>query len=837
MIFRTIVYSILNNRLKVAAVVLLLLAACSSQVISLPDVHNDDLELIKELPAKILTYNDIKPTLEKRCIVCHGCYDAPCQLKLSSFEGVQRGANKLKVYNKKRFTWQQPTRLFIDANTTDAWREMKFFSVVPEGESLTAEENLKQSLLYQMLSLKNRNPLPESGELPKDLDVSLDRKQTCSRLDGFGQFAADHPLWGMPFAVPNLSDEEYKMLVQWLAQGAKPSKQALPSSESLSQVQEWETFFNGSSYKQRLVSRYIYEHLVLGHLHFKGAPEREFFRLVRSRTPAGQIIDEIATTRPYDDPEGQFYYRLRPYNASIVEKNHIVYELSDARMLRFRQLFMQPDYEVKELPGYNPGESASFFDRKLVMVKKWFGLYKDTPFKTFAAIPARIRYQFLLDDARFFINGFIKGPVCRGQSALSSIEDQFWVFFLKPENPPAPFTQHGLDGEFLDKMDEYLHLPTELGDTKRLFTGWIKYWPDEQRYMKAKIDYYNGGKQKLPQLPIDKALDYFIWDGVGANGVADKNAALTIFRHFDSASVHYGLHGKTPETAWVIDYPVFERLHYLLVAGFNPFGTLGHQLGARLYMDFLRIEGEDNFLYFLPTETRKQLYKSWHEIDRKTTALIDKKVSTEWLKVKSVSGYKTAQPQQELFTLLKQHVASLRSDQDDLNRCDSEDCIHSAGDRAMQRLAKTLRGKILQIFPEVSYLRIGGEHGTAYTLIHNKSYRSDTFAKEVHDRSEADMEQDTLTVVRGLAGSYPNYFFDVKAEDADAFVDACAAVRNKGDYNRMLNQYGIRRTNPAFWTMSDWFQDLHAKRQPVESGILDLSRYKDRDIKEDKQPE
>ncbi|VAW98726.1 Fatty acid cis/trans isomerase, partial [hydrothermal vent metagenome] len=26
--------------------------------------------------------NQVKPVLERRCVVCHGCYDAPCQLKL-----------------------------------------------------------------------------------------------------------------------------------------------------------------------------------------------------------------------------------------------------------------------------------------------------------------------------------------------------------------------------------------------------------------------------------------------------------------------------------------------------------------------------------------------------------------------------------------------------------------------------------------------------------------------------------------------------------------------------------------------------------------------------------
>ncbi|WP_161957544.1 fatty acid cis/trans isomerase [Mariprofundus sp. EBB-1] len=822
------------SHMRGAAVVIGLCSLVPFSALAGLSVADQDLALIQTLPEKTLTFDDIRPTLERRCIVCHGCFDAPCQLKLSSFEGLDRGASKVPIYSKTRVTWQQPTRLFIDANSTEQWRGMGFFSVIDkQQEQHASEDHLRNSLLYQMLNLKRQHPLPETGMLPDDLDVSLDRKQRCSRLNAFDKFAGDHPMWGMPYALPGLSDAEYNILIQWLAQGARADKPIQQSSEIVKQVEQWETFFNGGSNKQQLVSRYIYEHLVLGHIHFRGGPDRVFFRLVRSRSGPGQPVDEIATVRPYDDPESPFYYRLRLYKPSVVEKNHIVYEFSPQRMQRYQELFMQPDYTVATLPGYNKGEATGFFDRNMVKLKKLFGLYEEqliTPFKTFAAIPAKLRYAFLLDDARFFINGFIKGPVCRGQSALSSIEDHFWVFFLKPEHPPAPYTQHGLDGAFLNDMDEYLHLPTELDDTNRLFTAWITYWPDEQRYMQAKLDYYKSkqGKQPLlPVLPIKKALDYFIWDGKADDGRINNNAALTVFRHYDSASVHYGLLGEAPETAWVIDYPVLERLHYLLVAGFNPFGVVGHQLGARLYMDFLRIEGEDNFLYFLPTKARKTLYQSWHDIDRKTLP-DQRKASKAWLSVESVSGFNTAHPQQELYDLLKHYVQSVRPDEEDLNRCDQNDCFASASDRAVHRLGNTLHGEMLEIFPEVSYLRVGGEEGTAYTLIHNKSYREDTFAKEVNDRSEADMQLDTLTVLRGLAGSYPNFFFDVKAEDLDGFVDTCAAIRNKDDYESMLTRFGIRRTNPAFWSVSDWFQDLHARTEPVESGLFDLSRYKDR---------
>lgn len=48
----------------------------------------------------------------------------------------------------------------------------------------------------------------------------------------------------------------------------------------------------------------------------------------------------------------------------------------------------------------------------------------------------------------------------------------------------------------------------------------------------------------------------------------------------------------------VIGYPLFERMHYLLLAGYDVYGNIGHQLATRLYMDFLRMEGELNFSPF-----------------------------------------------------------------------------------------------------------------------------------------------------------------------------------------------------------------------------------------------
>ena len=160
----------------------------------------------------------------------------------------------------------------------------------------------------------------------------------------------------------------------------------------------------------------------------------------------------------------------------------------------------------------------------------------------------------------------------------------------------------------------------------------------------------------------------YIWDGEGSN----PNAALTIFRHLDSASVNYGFIGDYPETAWVIDYSVLERIHYLLVAGFDVYGNLGHQLNTRLYMDFLRTEGEDYFLVFMPSDKRITIRDSWYQGIRESNKEDEGKIT--WLQKEFVTGYKTDNPQLELYRQLEDYLGPLAGDGDYINRCTMDQC-------------------------------------------------------------------------------------------------------------------------------------------------------------------
>jgi len=762
-------------------------------------------ELSSIIPGNTLVFeSQVRPVLERRCVVCHGCYDAPCQLKLSSREGLQRGASEVLVYDTARITPIPPTRLFVDAKSVGEWRDRDFHPVINEGGQ-TPENNLENSVLYHLLRLKQQHPQPRVDHLPDSFTLRLNREQTCPTLETVDDYAREHPLWGMPYAMPDLSEQECRILVSWLALGAPTPAPPGPSAAVLPQIKQWERFFNQPSKKQRLVNRYLYEHLFHAHIHFAGSPAREFYRLVRSTTPPGEAIDEIPTVRPYDDPgTARFYYRLLKYHASIVIKNHIVYEFSDERMQRYRELFLAPGYEVRDLPGYQP-EIAS------------------NPFKVFIDLPLESRYRFLLDEARFFIEGFIKGPVCRGQLALNVIEDRFWVLFFDPDQ--EVFTN---DASFIGDMAGDLQLPADRRSTLNLFSIWTDYWQRQRRYMTSKQALF----EQINTHDIKHALGY-LWDGDGSN----PNAALTVFRHFDSGSVTYGLEGDDPETAWVIDYPLFERIHYLLVAGFNVYGNLVHQANTRIYMDFLRMEGEDHFLVFLPAAKRKSIRDGWYA-GLRTSVEEFFSAPQEWLQVDSVKGYRTDDPQQELYQYIKGRVAGVARLADALNRCGINECPDQPSDpdtlqvdRSMNTIAR-MQGSSLYDLPDIAFVRVvkdSPEQDMAYTLIRNKAYKNVTsFLADETERDRADIEQDTMTVVNRLEGSYPNLFFSVELSDIDAFTERCATISNHGDYKKFVDLYGIRRTNPDFWELADWFQDRIARDQPVRAGLFDLGRYANR---------
>ena len=730
--------------------------------------------------------HDIRPLMERRCLVCHACYDAPCQLKLDSMQGLQRGASKERVYDSTRLAPMAPSRLFEDSQTTVAWRARAFSPVMPDDPN-APETDRRAGLVVRLLELKKQHPLPPGKILPATFDFSLNRKEQCPRSEELDSFAKKYPEWGMPYGLPALSEAEHGTLAQWLAAGAPDHGPAPLSTTLMKEVEYWETLFNGTTLKHQLVARYIYEHLFLAHLYLedRGA-DTVFFKVVRSRTPPGVPIDLISTRRPYDDPGiAQVYYRLWRDPASVVAKTHMPYELTAQKRDRWRKWFIDTPYTVEKLPGYDAKTASN-------------------PFYTFERIPYASRHSFMLDEAQFTIENFIKGPVCRGSVALSVIQERFWVFFTTPQS--AVNEQFS---KFLSEQGDDLKLPAGAESGIWSVAKWRSYAKAQSRYLKAKGDFIRSNASALEAAGLNT-----FWDGYGTN----PNAALTVFRHNDSATVVQGLVGTQPQTAWLIDYPILERIHYLLVAGFDVYGTASHQLMTRMYMDFLRMESEMNFLGFLPQEQRVAEVAQWYRgADRSVHEYLRSYYEEGVLP--APYAFETDDPKAELFRALQARLAKVLNHRYELQQSG----LRPASIEALARIDQ-VRGVAASIMPQTMIIKIRG-HGL-FTVSSNSAYSN--ISSLFRSESRRLPAEDTLTIGSGVLGAYPNVFLEVSEPEIPGLVAKIEWLRTEADYAALLDRFGIRRTDARFWQVSDEVQSDYRAAELIDHGVLDYNRYENR---------
>jgi hypothetical protein len=74
-------------------------------------------------------------------------------------------------------------------------------------------------------------------------------------------------------------------------------------------------------------------------------------------------------------------------------------------------------------------------------------------------------------------------------------------------------------------------------------------------------------------------------------------------------------------------------------------------------------------------------------------------------------------------------------------------------------------------------------------------------------------------------GAYPNMFFVVPEPEIGAFSSAVARIKSAAEYERLVDSFGVRRSNEKFWPVYDEINATYLASDPVRSGILDLTRY------------
>jgi hypothetical protein len=552
-----------------------------------------------------------------------------------------------------------------------------------------------------------------------------------------------------------------------------------------------------------MTARYLYEHLYLAHIYFKTAPN-QFFELVRSYTPSPKPIERIVTLRPFDDPKTKkFYYRFRKIHSTIVHKTHMVFKFDDAKLDRFNQLFIEPKWaQEPHLISYDVKLSTN-------------------PFLAFSQIPVRSRYQFLLDNSHYVIMTFIRGPVCRGQMALNVIHDHFWVMFKDPD-----YDIGVLNPKLLIDQADNLELPIQSVDGTILKVFSDSYRERYTKYYKAKERYLNK------KFPDGQALES-IWRG----DKPEDAPILTVYRHFNSASVHKGVLGEEPRTMWVIDYPQFERIYYILVAGYDVFGNITHQTNIRRYTDFLRIEGESNFLTYLPIKKRLPLWKSWYIGDKE---MQDKKlliINGRGTKVEyKTDSYKNEFVEQVVHNRIYKQIGI---DFDKINYIpigesppkmptkfktldDYIDGFRSLSENGTKFIQHVTDHGLNNIFIR---LKLKNNRYKPIYMVINRWH--DNVNSLFNEEKRVDPKKDSIDFLSINAGSYPNLYVDIDYKDLPDFFDLMKNYDASKKYKLKIKKYFVSRSDKDFWEINDWFQNYLNKTEPIEAGLYDLNRYYD----------
>ena len=282
-----------------------------------------------------------------------------------------------------------------------------------------------------------------------------------------------------------------------------------------------------------------------------------------------------------------------------------------------------------------------------------------------------------------------------------------------------------------------------------------------------------------------------------------------------------GLVGEMPKTAWVMDYPIFERIYYDLVAGYDVFGNVAHQVSTRLYMDHLRMQGEFNFLVFLPQAAREPIRDYWY---RGASSSVKEYVYGRKVHLDRETGivYRTADPQRELYGMLRARLAPVLAPRFDLS---------TVADEALRRDLRALgdvRGASTVWLPEVAFVRVDDPPRPPqwFTLLRDTAHSN--VSHIFLENAELLPAENTLTLVPGFLGAYPNAIYRVRRAELPALAAAIRELASEDDYRKLADRFALRRTDPGFWAASDAMHDAYARSTPLEPGLFDYNRLENR---------
>ena len=391
-------------------------------------------------------------------------------------------------------------------------------------------------------------------------------------------------------------------------------------------------------------------------------------------------------------------------------------------------------------------------------------------------IPARARYQYMLDDAQYFVMTFIRGPVCRGQVAVDVIEDHFFVAFLDPDHDLSV-----TDPSFLPRaagVPATARRAPEPSGARRVLGRSTAI--EQRRYLDLRAQYYDAARSAAAAARRSTTS--------GTATATTRNAQLTVFRHFDNATVVRGFLGAMPKTAWVMDYPLFERIYYDLVAGYDVFGSVAHQVATRLYMDHLRMQSRES-LPHLPARRPARGHPRLLVRRRDRHARLRPRRPPARHLARDAIPFRPATRRPSCSDDALARNPQVAGPPDLLNRCAAPPCdrpgaspLERRAERALQPLTG-VRGAVGRELPEVrlpARARRQRRRGPTRSTRWCTTARTPTSPSCSTRRARLEPADDTLTVARGYLGSYPNFIFDGRrVADRDVRAGARRGARRR----------------------------------------------------------
>lgn len=769
--------------------------------------------------------DEVQPVLAQRCVTCHSCGDSPCQLKFSSFEALSRGSNEDNLYAPRVFGIDHeynPQNIdhgrvmgengLVDfAKTEETWRDLDFYSVINRGTD---------AVLARVLT--------EAQDATTSLDQSYEVGQSLNGRK-FECVGSDNPRESkmvgraMPLGMPALPEAGTATMLEWLDAGAAPltdeAQRGVGTPANAAAVEEWENFFNPANPDERdqLISRYMYEHMFFAHLHLERSPG-EFYRIVRSRTltgPIDQINTELINDEPDDD--GPIYYRLMKMTEVLAAKQHIVWEIGPDELAKWQASMFDGDWELTRHDEYRPNST--------------------NPFAYFAAIPANVRYRFMMENSREMIDAMVRGSVCIGSGATFAIRDRFWVWFLDPDSDPSALEE---------VAGEETHGPL-LGES-----SWFHLNPHEADTLRE-IDYLRAYRRYLQQHRPDGLAVEDLWDG---DGGTNPDAWITVARHGTTSSVTTGPQYGQPETVWVLGYSNFERLYYNLVVEFETWAGVGHKLETWGLMSMVRSEGEDLFLTMLPPDVREEMrehktrgWGAWNDIllpdFASCSGELEDIIGDDCLAYSTSVEYDVGELETideridahvaDVAQQVREHIGGAALDEDPLNEVlggDPPEEVRSREDvEAAFNLLTGWQNPGWEHVPEATLIRVhNGDSTWIYTMLANRIYLS-------HDRVYFEgltrvPEEDSISFARSVVGARPNLFIDVKMDAVPELVASLMEVESAEDWAALWSAdftetgfHLIDRQDEELWTFADAIHAQWFAEDPINAAVLDLSEY------------